>query len=60
MGHFFGRVGSSAINPSRERVALVEATPNPPNTLERIYTSYRHSEMPRENIGDASAKTFAE
>ncbi len=60
MGLFFGRVDSSGLTPSKEPVALVEATHRLPETIERIYASYHHSAMPRENIGDISAKTFAE
>ncbi|KAJ9605583.1 hypothetical protein H2200_010240 [Cladophialophora chaetospira] len=48
--------------------ATANSTPfNPPNTLDRIYSTYRHprrrhseAQMPRENIGDLSAKKFAE
>jgi hypothetical protein len=52
------------------------ATPNPPNTLDRIYSEYQlvprtpatireesednEEDMPKENIGEVSAKKFAE
>lgn len=59
MGHFFGRFDRSTPETPKKPAALADATPNPPNTLDRIYSSYQ-SEMPRENIGETSAKTFAE
>lgn len=62
MGHLFGRVDRSAPETPKKVTALANATPNAPNTLDRIYSTYHQlrPDMPQENIGDTSANTFAE
>jgi hypothetical protein len=65
--------------PSRFLTVPNSTTPNPPNTLDRIYSAYERvprtpvtireeeatdedskQDMPKENIGEVSAKKFAE
>ncbi|KAK5304578.1 hypothetical protein LTR99_003641 [Exophiala xenobiotica] len=60
MSHFSGRKDRSILRTPIKSIAPADATPNPPNTLERIYSNYRPEMPPGENIGDTSAKTFAE
>ena len=65
MGHYSDRLDPFTSDTPSKLDAPIYATPVPPNTLDRIYSVYRHPprpepEMPRQNIGEASAKKFAE
>lgn len=70
MGHHSDRLDPFVSQTPIKPCATANATPrtHPPNTLDRIYSTYRHTrrasdteaQMPRESIGELSAKKFAE
>ncbi|KIV83081.1 hypothetical protein PV11_05140 [Exophiala sideris] len=64
MGHSLGRVDGPVLKTPTKPISHSDATPTPPNTIERIYSNYRSEpempQTPQQNIGDSSAKIFAE